>query len=287
MTVPSSQSTADYDRIAAAIGYISQHMQGQPSLQDVADHLQLSPFHTQRLFKRWAGVSPKQFLQVLTVERAKQILAETRSLLDASLATGLSGSSRLHDHFVSLEAMTPGDFKRQGQGLCIRFGLHPSPFGEVLIGMTERGICHLAFTDSDTATGIADLQRQWPLAQLQADQTATAATVAQIFQQGQAANTPLSVHVSGTNFQVQVWKALLRIRPGQALSYGDIATALDRPGASRAVGSAVGANPVALLIPCHRVIRQSGELGGYRWGLERKQALWVWEGLHLSVHDDT
>jgi AraC family transcriptional regulator of adaptative response/methylated-DNA-[protein]-cysteine methyltransferase len=271
--------TGDYARIARAIDYIAAHVQGQPTLNDVAQVLQLSPFHTQKLFRRWAGISPKQYLQVLTVARAKQLLRESHSLLDTSLASGLSGSSRLHDHFVTLEAVTPGEFRRQGDGIDIRYGSHPSPFGTVVLGVTARGICYLSFCDSsaDATAALADLQRQWAGAQLIPDQAGTANLAQQCFRREHT--RPLPLYVSGTNFQISVWKALLQIPPGRVVSYGDIATAIGKSGANRAVGTAVGANPVSVLIPCHRVIRQSGGLGGYRWGLPRKQALWLWENM--------
>lgn len=269
----------DYARIARAIDFIAANVEGQPTLDDVAQVLQLSPFHTQRLFRRWAGISPKQYLQVLTVARAKSLLRDSHSLLATSLASGLSSSSRLHDHFVTLDAVTPGEFKRGGDGIDIRYGSHPSPFGPVVLGVTARGICYLSFCDSpaDAETALADLRRQWPGARLTPDQAGTAALAQQCFQRQRSG--PLPLHVSGTNFQISVWRALLQIPPGRVVSYGDIATALGNPRANRAVGTAVGANPVSVLIPCHRVIRQSGGLGGYRWGLPRKQALWVWENL--------
>lgn len=270
---------SDYDRIAGAIDYIVANADAQPGLADIAAHADLSPFHFQRLFARWTGLTPKRFLQVITVERAKRLLAGSRlALLDASESLGLSSTSRLQDHFVKLEAVTPGEFKRAGAGLTIRHGVAESPFGRTFVATTTRGICALAFIDSGSdgaeAAGVA---RTWPCADLVTDDAAAAQTIARVFERRAADTAPLSVLVRGTNFQVAVWRALLAIPDGRLVSYGDIAAALGRPRAVRAVGSAVGANPCGYLIPCHRVIRSNGELGGYRWGLTRKRAINAWE----------
>lgn len=279
------QDTAlrDYERIARAIDYLNTHVREQPSLEEVAAAVHLSPFHFQRLFARWAGTTPKRFLQVLTLELGKQLLREPISLLEASDAAGLSSTSRLHEHFVQLEAVTPGEYKARGQGLDIRWGIGDSLFGSVFVAGTARGICRVAFLDEQHAGGHAealeDLRTSWPLASFQVDPDVAASVVATLAGKWPADGKPLSLHVGGTNFQLAVWRALLRIPPGQATTYAEVASAVGNPAAVRATGSAIGANPVAFLIPCHRVIRQSGALGGYRWGLVRKQAVQAWERL--------
>lgn len=273
---------SDYDRIAEAIAFITNRVDRQPALDEVAAHVNLSPFHFQRVFCRWAGVSPKKFLQVLTVERAKQLLAQSRPLLEVSHAVGLSSGSRLYDHFVQLEAMTPGEFKLGGRGLAIDYAVHDTPFGRAFIAITARGVCRMAFLDETGGDRqVEALRRQWPHASLRGNPASTRPAIAAMF--GAApGNEPLSVYVSGTRFQLNVWKALMGIPPASLASYSDIAVALDRPRAARAVGLAMGANPVAYLIPCHRVIRQSGALGGYRWGETRKQAMHTWEAARFG-----
>jgi AraC family transcriptional regulator, regulatory protein of adaptative response / methylated-DNA-[protein]-cysteine methyltransferase len=270
---------SDYDRIAKAIDYIVANADAQPNLADIAAQVAISPFHFQRLFARWTGLTPKRFLQVITVERAKRLLTETKlPLLDTSETLGLSSTSRLQDHFVTLEAVTPGEFKRAGRGLAIRHGVAESPFGRTFVATTARGICALAFIDNGSQDAeAADLARNWPSAELVADDASARHTIARVFERRVDGGAPLSVLVHGTNFQIAVWRALLAIPEGCFVSYGDIAAALGRPGAVRAVGSAVGANPCGYLIPCHRVIRSNGELGGYRWGLTRKRAINAWE----------
>ncbi|HTQ99505.1 MAG TPA: methylated-DNA--[protein]-cysteine S-methyltransferase [Candidatus Acidoferrum sp.] len=272
----------DYDRIARAIAYLEANVSAQPQLDDVARHVHLSPFHFQRLFTRWAGTTPKRFLQVLTLELGKQLLQQDRSLLDVSDKLGLSSSSRLHDHFVQIEAVTPGEFRSQGAGLAITYGVAESPFGLLFAARTPRGICRCAFIDDKDAIDdqLASLQTAWPLASYRRD-NAVASDLAGLITAlpDKAPKPPLPLHISGTNFQLAVWRALLQIPSGTAVSYGDIAAQVGSPKAVRAVGTAVGANPVALLIPCHRVIQQSGALGGYRWGLTRKVAIQAWERL--------
>lgn len=270
---------SDYDRIAGAIDYIVANAGNQPRLADIAAQVNLSPYHFQRLFSRWAGLTPKQFLQVITVERAKRLLSEdSLPLLDASETLGLSSTSRLHDHFVKLEAVTPGEFRTAGAGLTIRHGVGESPFGKTFVASTSRGICALSFIDDQTrAEALENLACHWPHAKLVADDAQAAEIMACVFDRGRARAAPVSVVVRGTNFQIAVWRALLAIPEGSLASYGDIARALGRPRAVRAVGSAVGANPCGFLIPCHRVIRGNGELGGYRWGLTRKRAINAWE----------
>ncbi|HIK39752.1 methylated-DNA--[protein]-cysteine S-methyltransferase [Thermoleptolyngbya sp. M55_K2018_002] len=269
----------DYQRIAAAIAFLRAHRVEQPDLAAVAQHLHLSESHVQRLFTRWAGISPKRFLQYLTLEYAKSKIAETANLLDLSLEVGLSSPGRLHDLFVSLEAMSPGEYKAGGAGLEIVYGVHPTRFGRALVAMTPRGLCNLLFLDGLDAAesaGEAELRRLWPNAALRHDPTATQ-TVGDRLLNPLDNPKPISLWVKGTNFQIQVWRSLLQLPPGSLATYRQIAQHLGHPTASRAVGNAIGSNPVALLIPCHRVIRESGELGGYRWGLSRKSALLSWE----------
>jgi len=268
----------DSERITRAIEYLEEHFRGQPSLEEVAAAVGLSPYHFQRLFRRWAGVSPKRFLQFLTIEHAKTALAEGQSVLAAAYEAGLSGPGRLHDLFVAVEAVTPGEFKGGGAGLAIRYGFHPTPFGECLLAATERGVCRLAFaTPAERPEVLAELRRRWRGADLLHDQRATRSVVERIFERHGAPSRPLTLTLQGTNFQLKVWEALLRIPAGTLVSYGDIARSIGHPDAHRAVGAAVGQNPVAYLIPCHRVIRSSGAFGDYRWGGARKKAMVAWE----------
>ena len=269
-------ASSDYERIAEAIDFIVTNQRHQPSLGEVAEHLHLSPFHFQRLFTRWAGVTPKQFLQVLTVERAKELLEESGPLLDVAHEVGLSGGSRLHDHFVQIEAMSPGEFKSRGEGATFDVGVHDSPFGPVFVAMTSRGVSHLAF-ETDVDEGSRALEHRFPRAEIRENPRRTRSAVQAIFEGGTTSSEPLRLHVSGTNFQVSVWRALLDVAPAHLTTYARVAGAIGRPSASRAVGQAVGANPVAIVIPCHRVIQQSGALGGYHWGTTRKLAIQAWE----------
>lgn len=269
---------SDYDRIAEAISFIVSRVNSQPTLQEIAGHLNLSPFHFQRLFCRWAGVTPKRFLQVLTLERAKQLLKESKPLLEVSDSLGLSSGSRLYDHFVHLEAVTPGEYKMGGTGLTIEYAVHETPFGKAFIATTPRGICNFAFLDSmEIDAHLTALHKKWPHAVVHENHQRTLAVIRTMFGGEKKLTQPVSLHVSGTNFQVSVWKALLQIPPATVTSYSQVAAAIGHPGSARAVGLAVGANPVALLIPCHRVIQQSGKLGGYHWGETRKQAIHAWE----------
>lgn len=284
--MPWKMQMSDYDRIAEAISFIVNRVDSQPSLQEIAQHLHLSPFHFQRLFSRWAGVTPKRFLQVLTLERAKQLLSESKPLLEVSDTLGLSSGSRLYDHFVHLEAVTPGEYKMGGAGLALEYAVHDTPFGKAFIAITPRGICRFAFLAHAESDGhLHDLQKAWPRATVQENHQRTLAVIQAMFGEEKKRDCPLSLHVSGTNFQISVWKALLQIPPAKVASYTQIATAIGHPGSARAVGQAVGANPVALLIPCHRVIQQSGKLGGYHWGETRKQAIHAWESArHEEPH---
>ena len=263
--------------VAAAIDYLVRHYADQPSLDDVAGIAGLSPHHFQRTFKAWTGVSPKRFLQYVTLGHAKRVLSETANLLDASLDLGLSGPGRLHDLFVACEAMTPGEYKQKGRGLAIRYGLHDSPLGRVLIGVTDRGICSLGFVESGEEDGGArSLTKQWPNADIIEDAPSTKAAAAAAFDfafsNNKGPEAPRLL-LTGTNFQIKVWEALMRIPRGGVVSYQDIARAIGSPGAVRAVGGAVGANLIALLIPCHRVILKSGAIHNYRWGVARKRAI--------------
>jgi len=267
----------DYERIARAIEYLRIHAARQPDLAAVAGHLHLSEHHFQRLFTRWAGVSPKRFLQYLTVEHAKARLASSASVLDLAGAVGLSGPGRLHDLFVTLEAMSPGEYKAGGAGLAIRYGVHDSPFGPALIATSARGVCGLHFIDGAQDAGSL-LRRDWPQAALQTDRHGTAPLAERIFPPlASRPGTPLALLVRGSNFQVKVWRALLALPFGSVATYRNIAGSIGEPSAARAAGNAIGANPVAWLIPCHRVIRESGELSRYRWGAERKAAMLGWE----------
>jgi AraC family transcriptional regulator, regulatory protein of adaptative response / methylated-DNA-[protein]-cysteine methyltransferase len=277
------EQSADYQLIAQAIEYIEQNVQMQPGLDELAHALSVSPGHLQRTFQRWAGISPKRFLQYLTVKHAKGQLEAARPLLDVAFASGLSGPGRLHDHFVAIEALTPGEYKRQAAGLKIAYGLHDTPFGPALVAVTPRGLNALAFVGEEGfAAEVELLARRWPGAILVEEPAQTAGWVARIFSRSSgngtfSDDTPLRLLLKGTNFQIKVWEALLRIPEGALCTYGDIARQVCGPKAARAVGAAVGANPIAYLIPCHRVIRQSGVIHDYRWGSTRKKALAGWE----------
>lgn len=282
MLAESTQPQTDYNRIAQAITYLEHHFPTQPSLKELADHVGLSEYHFQRLFTRWAGISPKKFAQFLTIGYAKERLAEANSnLLDVALETGLSSPSRLHDLFVTYEAMTPGQYKQQGSGVTICYGVHPSPFGPCLLALTERGICGLHFLDDGgTENALAELHQRWPQANFIADSAATRPIVAQIFDPQRTA--PLHLQLQGTNFQVRVWEALLRIPTGQVASYELVAEMMGEKTAVRAVATAVAHNPIGYLIPCHRVIRKTGAWGQYHWGETRKKAILAWEAAQKS-----
>jgi AraC family transcriptional regulator of adaptative response/methylated-DNA-[protein]-cysteine methyltransferase len=271
---PNPEQSGDYRRIALAIEFIRKHADTQPSLDRIARAAGLSSFHLQRLFSRWAGISPKRFLQALTIERAKALLRNQGDILGASFDAGLSGPGRLHDLFVSVEAMTPGEYKRRGAGLVIRYGFHPTPLGIGFVAATDRGICSLTFADSAPERAAIEYRfhREWSGARRIEERGAAAEAFAKVFNRSPGKSRPLSALVHGTNFQIQVWRALLAIPRGAAASYGGVARGIGRPTAHRAVAGAVAANPVGILIPCHRVLRQDGGLGGYRWGETRKAA---------------
>ena len=270
----------DYARVEQAISYLEENYRDQPELETVAEAVGLSAARFQRMFKRWAGISPKRFVQYLTLDHARRRLADSASVLDATYNSGLSGLGRLHDLFVTYEAMTPGDFKRDGDGVEIAYGVHPSPFGPCFIGETERGVCALGFADDAASpTPLEDFKQRWRNADFREDRKLTGETAARIFA---AAGGRLALDLRGTNFQLKVWEALLRIPPGAVVSYDALAGALDKLGAARAVGGAVAANPVSYLIPCHRVIRKSGRFHNYYWGPERKRAMLAWEAARFA-----
>jgi AraC family transcriptional regulator of adaptative response/methylated-DNA-[protein]-cysteine methyltransferase len=273
---------SDYDRIAQAIRYIEQNHRRQPALDEVAKSVYLSEFHFQRLFRRWVGISPKRFLQFLTIEHAKRRLDECRSVLDATYDAGLSSPGRLHDLFVTLQAVTPGEYKQKGAGLRIAYGFHDTPFGTALLGATERGLCSLAFVDDGGEGDAIDaLRERWALADLDEDARATAPLAERIFASGERDDRPIPLFVQGTNHQVRVWEALLRVPAGAVVSYEQLAAAAGRPDAVRAVAGAVARNQIAYVIPCHRVIRKLGAFGGYRWGTDRKRAMLGWEAARV------
>ena len=264
----------DYARIEKAIHFLDENFRRQPELTEVAAAVGLSDYHFQRLFRRWAGVTPKRFLQFLTAEYARGLLEESWTVLDAAYEAGLSGPGRLHDLMVSVDGVTPGEARRGGAGVDIRYGVHPSPFGDFLLASTHRGVCALTFLDEPgVAAALAGVSARWPNAVLREEPAATAPLAARIFAGGET----VPLHVEGTNFQIRVWEALLRVPGGSVVTYEQLASSLGSPGAVRAVGTAVGRNPIAYAIPCHRVIRKTGAFGQYRWGSARKRAMLGWE----------
>jgi AraC family transcriptional regulator of adaptative response/methylated-DNA-[protein]-cysteine methyltransferase len=284
MNTDFKQSSEDYLRIEQAILYLENHFKDQPNLDEVAANVGLSEYHFQRLFTRWAGVSPKRFLQFLTKEGAKDLLSRSENLLDTTHQVGLSSLGRLHDLFVTTEAVTPGEYKSKGEGVTVRYGIHLTPFGKCLIGLTERGICHLGFVQTSEGEAVDNLVNDWKEAKMVEDYRATASLVGPIFDlQFNTRIKPLTLHLRGTNFQLKVWEALLQIPNGAATTYEGIASRIGKPSATRAVGTAIGHNPIAVLIPCHRVIRKAGEFGQYRYGEVRKKALLTREFVNASA----
>jgi AraC family transcriptional regulator, regulatory protein of adaptative response / methylated-DNA-[protein]-cysteine methyltransferase len=270
-----ASSEKDYRRIEESLLYLHGHLQEQPRLEDLARRVQLSPFHFQKLFKRWAGVSPKAYLAFLTANFAKGRLSQSKSVLDAAYDAGLSSPGRLHDLMVKVEALSPGEIKSGGAGVEITYGFCESPFGLALLGLTRRGICHLGFPSrKNREKALSKLKKRWPQAQVKEDRRQIQKTAREIFK---SPRKPLKVLLKGSPFQLKVWEALLQIPRGQTRSYGEVARKIGKPKAGRAVGSAVGANSVGFLIPCHRVIRESGNLGGFSWGLPRKRVMLAWE----------
>ena len=277
------QLSEDYERVAQAIQFLDRNYLAQPSLKEVAESIGLSEYHFQRLFTHWAGISPKRFLQFLTKEHAKKMLEDSASLLETSYASGLSGPGRLHDLFVVTEAITPGEYKTRGQGLQIIYNFHPSPFGECLVAKTDRGICYLAFVENqDHTRALQEVVARWPNAKIEQDREHDDELIGPIFfRQVSRSTEPIYLHLQGTNFQLKIWEALLAIPNGYVVTYENLACMVGAPGSARAVGNAVGRNPVPVLIPCHRVIRKIGEFGKYRYGSTRKKALLGWESAHL------
>lgn len=292
----------DYARIEKAIVFLEQNYREHPSLEELAARVNLSKFHFQRMFSRWAGISPKRFIQFLTLKYAQGLLEDSQSVLDAALESGLSGPARLHDLFMAVESVTPGEFKSKGKGVTLHYGWHPSPFGEYLLALTGKGVCALSFTEPEGREKTLEaLRHKWLRADLIHSQRHTRTAAEQIFSLGaggpegrgpgekglgkNGATAPQfpSLHLHGTNFQLNVWRALMTIPPGSAASYQDVARLIGNPGAARAVGRAVGGNPIGFLIPCHRVIRRVGGFGGYRWGTARKKAMLGWEASRAAI----
>jgi AraC family transcriptional regulator of adaptative response/methylated-DNA-[protein]-cysteine methyltransferase len=281
---PLQMAATDYAVVRRAIEYISEHWRSQPEIGAIATAAGVTDTELHHLFRRWAGLTPKAFLQALTLDHARRLLRDSASVLDASYEVGLSGPGRLHDLFVTHEAMSPGEWKSGGEGLIVRYGFHPSPFGVALVMMTERGLAGLAFNDpGEEQKSLADMTGRWPKAQFIEDRQATAATARRIFDPNEwRADRPLRVVLIGTDFQVRVWETLLHIPLGRAVTYSDIAAKVCTPAASRAVGAAVGRNPISFVVPCHRVMGKNGDITGYHWGITRKRAMLGWEAGRLG-----
>ena len=267
----------DYDTVRRALEFVTKRWREQPTVEDIAAHVGLSTSHLQYVFKRWAGLTPKAFLQAITIERARDLLRDSATVLDASYEVGLSGPGRLHDLFVSHERLTPGDYRRDD--LTLHYGFHGSPFGEAIVVAAPRGLAGLGFVDEENReAALADMQRRWPRARFEADEAATAPLARRAFEPDLwRPDAPLRIVMIGTDFEVRVWETLLAVPLGRATTYGDIAAKLGKPTAARAVGAAVGRNPISFVVPCHRVLGRSGALTGYHWGLARKQAIIGWE----------
>jgi len=273
-----TQNEIDYKRIAEAIEFLRLNYKRQPTLEEAAEHVNLSPFHFQRMFKDWAGVTPKQFLQYLSIGHAKSILKDKgSSLFDTAFETGLSGTGRLHDLFIKVEGMTPGEYKNGGEQLSINYSFAESPFGTIIVASTTKGICYMAFVDNSNDEAFAELKKQFPNAQYQQFLDTIQQNALYIFTQDWGKLSDIKLHLKGTPFQLKVWETLLKVPMGKLVTYGGLAGNLQNPNASRAVGSAVADNPVAFLIPCHRVIKATGETGQYHWGSTRKNAMIGWE----------
>lgn len=295
-------ANADYARVRAAIEFLSLNWREQPEAAEIAAHIGLSPSHFTQLFRRWAGITPKQFLQALTLDHARRLLRESASVLDTAYEVGLSGPGRLHDLFVTHEAMSPGEFRTGGGGLALSYGFHPSPFGEALLVATPRGLAGVGWVDDKDAPGgardagkpgggregaLADMQRRWPNAHFMQDQAATAALAQRIFDPAHwRADQPLRIVMIGSDFEVRVWETLLKIPVGSATTYSGVAQRIGKPKAARAVGAAVGRNPISFVVPCHRVLGAGGALTGYHWGIARKQAIIGWEAGYVASSGD-
>jgi AraC family transcriptional regulator of adaptative response/methylated-DNA-[protein]-cysteine methyltransferase len=281
------QEYINYTRIAEAIEYIQQNYTKQPTLDEIAEKVHLSPFHFQRLFTDWAGVSPKKFLQFISVQHAKQMLGNSQTtLFETAYKTGLSGTGRLHDLFVKIEGMTPGEYKNKGENLSINYSISESQFGDILVASTSKGICYMGFSD-DKQIAFSDLQMRFPKASFIQQTDVIQQNALQIYTQDWSKINKIKLHLKGTDFQLKVWEALLKIPRGNLTTYGTIAKAIQKPNASRAVGTAIGNNPIAFLIPCHRVIQSTGMFGGYMWGTTRKTAIIGWEASKADVSNIT
>lgn len=277
------QDKLNYDRIAEAIDFIKTNFKAQPNLDEVAEKVHLSPFHFQRLFSDWAGTSPKKFLQYITVEHAKKLLKENQtSLFETAHETGLSGTSRLHDLFINIEGMSPAEYKNGGKNLEINFSFAESPFGNLLVASTGKGICHMAFYENEKAA-FETLLSYFPQATFNRKLDILQQNALFIFQNDWSKLKQVKLHLKGTDFQLKVWETLLKIPMGQLTTYGSVAQQIEKPNASRAVGTAIGSNPVAFLIPCHRIIQSTGNLGGYMWGTTRKSAIIGWESAKVNL----
>lgn len=283
---PQHAALRDYDSVRRAIAFISEHWRAQPTIESMADAAGVTPDELHHLFRRWASLTPKAFMQALTLDHAKGLLRDSASILDAALDSGLSGPGRLHDLFVTHEAMSPGEWKNGGTGMTLRYGFHPSPFGTAIVIASGRGLAGLAFADpGDEQTAFADMKRRWPNATYVADDDGTAGLAQRVFDTRLwRADQPLRVVLIGTDFEVRVWETLLKVPMGRAVSYSDIANKISNPKASRAVGAAVGRNPVSFVVPCHRALGKSGALTGYHWGITRKQAMLGWEAGQVGLH---
>ncbi len=279
MTTQTPSQLDDYARVREIISFLSENWRDQPPLEVLASRARTSPDNLQRLFTRWAGLTPKAFLQAITLDHARAMLKESASILETSYEVGLSGPGRLHDLFVTHEGMSPGAYKQKGAGLTISYGFHPSPFGVALVMVTAFGLCGLAFADQGEEQNVlADMTTRWPNAQYTEDSARTAPYAAQVFADARSeGGQPLRVTFIGTDFEIRVWETLLKIPCGKATTYGDIAASMGQPKAARAVGAAVGKNPISFVVPCHRVLGKSGDITGYHWGLTRKRAILGWE----------
>jgi AraC family transcriptional regulator of adaptative response/methylated-DNA-[protein]-cysteine methyltransferase len=280
------QNNIDYNRIAAAIEFITQNFKQQPGLDEVAEKVHLSPFHFQKMFREWAGTTPKKFLQYTSVEYAKKLLKENRAtLFDAAYETGLSGTGRLHDLFVNIEGMTPAEYKNGGKSLNINYSFSQTPFGKIIVASTTKGICYMAFGDDDLLAA-EKMKAKFPNAVFINQTDTLQQNALAIFKNDWSRLNEVKLHLKGTDFQLKVWETLLKIPMGEVCSYGTVAHKIEMPGASRAVGTAIGSNPVAFLIPCHRVIQSAGTVGGYMWGSTRKTAILGWEGARIACNKE-